>query len=89
MQSIREIVLTEISDLLKHENKDVDLSQFTDNSILLETGIDSLGFAIIVTRLELILGYDPFTLDPSPMYPKTLVEFVSFYEKYSEMRQEN
>ena len=88
MQSIREVILIEIFDLLKHENQDFDSAQISDESVLLETGIDSLGFAILITRLELLLGYDPFTLDPNPMYPRTLIEFITFYEKYSKVRQE-
>lgn len=51
-----------------------------DSTILLETGLDSLGFAILVSRLEDRLGYDPFTLNASPYYPTTFKEFVDFYQ---------
>ena len=47
------------------------------------TGLDSLGFAVLVTRLELTLGYDPFTLMTDAVYPRTLAEFVSVYERFA------
>jgi hypothetical protein len=51
-------------------------------TILLDLGLESLGFAIIVTRLEEDLGYDPFSRAEDAVYPETFGEFVSFYEKY-------
>ena len=51
-----------------------------DDLILLETGLDSLGFAILVVELEEELGFDPFTLSAEAFYPQTFGEFVSFYE---------
>lgn len=50
-----------------------------DDTVLLETGLDSLGFAILVTRLEEELGYDPFSLSTEAYYPRTFREFVDFY----------
>jgi len=52
------------------------------DTLLLETGLDSLAFAIIVTRLDDELGYDPFTLAEDAAYPQTFGEFAAFYEKY-------
>jgi hypothetical protein len=51
--------------------------------ILLGSGLDSLGFAILVTTLEDELGYDPFTLMEDAFYPRTYGEFVGIYEKYA------
>jgi hypothetical protein len=53
-----------------------------DDTVLLESGLDSLGFAVLVTRLEEYLGYDPFTLMEEPVYPRTLGDFVAIYERY-------
>jgi len=58
-------------------------THFPDDLVLLESGIDSLGFAIIVTRLEQELGYDPFILMTEAIYPVTFGEFVSIYERYA------
>lgn len=52
------------------------------DTILLETGLDSLGFAIFVSSLDEALGYDPFTLSEDAFYPQTFAEFVAFYERY-------
>jgi acyl carrier protein len=51
-------------------------------TVLLESGLDSIGFAILVTRLEEELGYDPFVLMDEPAYPRTLSDFVAIYERY-------
>ena len=53
-----------------------------DETVLLESGLDSLGFAVLVTRLEEDLGYDPFTLMEEPVSPRTLGDFVAIYERY-------
>jgi acyl carrier protein len=52
-----------------------------DGTVLLESGLDSLGFAILVARLEEELGRDPFTEMEDVVYPRTLGEFVSIYER--------
>lgn len=49
------------------------------DTILLDTGLDSLGFAILVVRLEVELGFDPFSLSDEARYPVTFSEFVQFY----------
>jgi len=54
-----------------------------DQSVLLESGLDSLSFAVLVARLEEEFGYDPFALMDEPFYPRTLGEFVNIYQKYA------
>lgn len=56
--------------------------ELTHDTVLLESGLDSLGFAIFVSELEDQLGYDPFTLSQDAYYPQTFGEFVAFYEKH-------
>ena len=51
----------------------------SEDTVLLDTGLDSLGFAILVTRLEEGLGYDPFSLSTEAYYPQTFGEFLKFY----------
>jgi acyl carrier protein len=58
------------------------LPELQDDSVLLETGLDSLGFAILVIRLEEELGYDPFVLATDAYYPRTFGEFVDFYSTH-------
>jgi acyl carrier protein len=61
------------------QNEGEDVPALTDETVLLDTGLDSLGFAILVTRLEEELGYDPFSLSSEAYYPQTYQEFLNFY----------
>ena len=54
-----------------------------DNTVLLDSGLDSLGFAILVSRLEEELGYDPFVMMDEPVYPQTLGEFIAIYQRFA------
>lgn len=56
------------------------LAPLTDNVELLETGLDSLCFAIVVSRLEGRFGVDPFTLSDDVLFPVTFGDFVRLYE---------
>ena len=47
---------------------------------LLETGLDSLCFAIIVARLEDRFGVDPFSSDDEIDFPVTVGDFIRLYE---------
>jgi acyl carrier protein len=78
---VREVITREIADLFAEDGKPV--PQLQDDDILLESGLDSLGFAVIVTRLEESLGYDPFTEMDEPVYPQTLGEFVHVYAAHA------
>lgn len=55
------------------------LPELTGDTVLLDSGLDSLGFAVLVTRLEEELGFDPFSIAAGAYYPRTLGEFVDFY----------
>jgi hypothetical protein len=54
----------------------------SDETILLESGLDSLAFAILVATLEFKLGFDPFVIMDEPIYPKTLGDFIEIYERH-------
>ena len=60
-----------------------DVPIINDDTHLLQTGIDSLGFAVLVARLEERLGYDPFSMSDEAYYPRTFRDLVSFYERYA------
>jgi acyl carrier protein len=65
---LKEKILVTLADVYQRSNQKA-LPPLTDESVLLETGLDSLGFAVLVTRLEEELGYDPFTLCSRAIYP--------------------
>jgi acyl carrier protein len=51
-----------------------------EQTVLLECGLDSLGYAMLVAQLEEELGFDPFTELAIEIYPSTFAEFVAVYE---------
>ena len=59
---------------------DKKLAPLTDDLELLESGLDSLCFAVVIARLEGSLGVDPFSASEDAVFPVTFGEFVSFYE---------
>ena len=54
-----------------------------EDTILLDSGLDSMGFAIFVSNLEDAVGFDPFSLSQDAYYPQTFGEFVAFYDKFN------
>ena len=62
------------------------LAPLTDDLALLDSGLDSLGFAVRVARLEDTLGIDPFTTAEDAMFPLTLGDFVKVYENGARQR---
>jgi acyl carrier protein len=56
------------------------LVPLTDDLKLLESGLDSLSFAIIVAKLEDELGFDPFNSDEQVEFPVTFADFVRLCE---------
>ena len=57
------------------------LAPLADDLVLTDCGLDSLGFAVLVARLEDTLGIDPFTSASDTSFPVTLGDFVKVYEK--------
>lgn len=81
MDTLRDKIVLAIKDIA--EMRDAKLAEeLTDDTVLLESGLDSLGFAILVARLEEQLSYDPFVLMDEPTYPRTLGEFISIYRRF-------
>jgi acyl carrier protein len=56
------------------------LAPLSDGLGLLESGLDSLCFAIIVARLEDRLGLDPFNAIEDDGFPVTVGDFIKLYE---------
>lgn len=80
---MRKLINSKINEIIEEAGGNALFDIIKDDTVLLETGLDSLGFAILVTSLEEELGYDPFQIMDIPIYPVTFGEFVSIYEKYS------
>ena len=76
--SIASQITALFAEVAQDQNKT--LAPLSDDLGLLETGLDSLCFAIIVARLEDTLGLDPFSTAGETGFPVTLGEFIQFYE---------
>jgi hypothetical protein len=76
--NVRSEVVTQFKQVAQEQGKR--LAPLTDNLELLNSGLDSLCFAILVTRLEDALGVDPFTASEDALFPVTFGDFVSSYE---------
>jgi acyl carrier protein len=59
------------------------LSRLFPEQKLLDCGLDSLSFALIVARLEDALGFDPFDVTGEVAFPVTFGDFVKLYENHS------
>ncbi|WP_263810676.1 phosphopantetheine-binding protein [Salinibacter pepae] len=60
------------------------MNRVPDELVLLDSGLDSIGFATLVAKLEEKLGYDPFVQMDEPVYPRTFGEFVEIYEEHAD-----
>ena len=81
--NIKETITEELRTALSQKGIEAPL-EIKDDLVLLESGLDSLGFAILITTLEDKFGYDPFTLMAEPVYPRTFGEFTAIYLKFSD-----
>ncbi len=76
--SVRSIILSQFEMVAKEQNQI--LTPLSDDLELLNSGLDSLCFAIIVARIEDALGCDPFSGDEAVDFPLTLNGFIRLYE---------
>jgi len=79
--SIKETIRATFSRVFSEQVEGYQLPIINDDLVLLESGLDSMGFAVLVVELEEVLGFDPFSISEEAFYPSTYGEFVSFYEK--------
>lgn len=85
MDNLRSNILTAILEIAEITGSGLN-TEIKDDTVLLDSGLDSLGFAILVSRLEEELGYDPFVLMQEAVYPRTFGEFVEIYKRYAPSR---
>ncbi len=76
--SLQAVIFEQFKQVAAEQEKP--LRPLKDDLPLLDSGLDSLCFAIVVARLEDELGLDPFTAAEDVYFPVTLGEFVKFYE---------
>lgn len=74
---VRSEVSTQFREVARQQDRP--LVDLCDDLPLADTGLDSLCLAIIVARLEDVLGVDPFAT--SDEIPTTFGDFVALYER--------
>jgi acyl carrier protein len=78
--SIRSTITEQFEQVAKEQKRK--LASLSDDLRLLDSGLDSLSFALIVARLEDAVGFDPFDTDEDMKFPVTFGDFVRLYESH-------
>ena len=77
--SLRSLIEDQMRQVAAEQHKT--LAPLSDELVLLDSGLDSLCFAIVVARLEDELGEDPFATSEDIDFPVTFGDFVRFYDR--------
>ena len=76
--SLKLTIIEQMEQIAREQGKI--LAPLKDDLALADCGLDSLGFAVLVARLEDRLGIDPFSASEEAVFPVTLGDFVKVYE---------
>ena len=76
--TVKLTIMSEMQKIAQEQEKK--LAPLRDDLVLLDSGFDSLCFAVLVARLEDQLGLDPFTRSDDTTFPLTLGDLVRVYE---------
>ena len=76
--SVRTTITSQFQQVAQEQDRT--LAPLSDDLKLVQSGLDSLSFAIIVARLEDRLGVDPFNASDVLEFPVTFGDFVRLYE---------
>jgi acyl carrier protein len=79
--SVRSTITTQFQQVAREQDRT--LAPLSDDLRLVQSGLDSLSFAIIVARLEDSLGIDPFNAAETVEFPVTFGDFVRLYEDFA------
>lgn len=82
--SLRSTIEAQFEQVAREQHRK--LSPLSDELKLLQSGLDSLSFALIVARLEDALGFDPFDSAEAVVFPVTFGDFVRLYERQASTR---
>jgi len=77
--SVRSTLVAEIEAITREHDKA--MPPLTDDLVLLDTQFDSLCFALLVARMEDLVGVDPFSTLEVADLPVTLGDLVALYER--------
>jgi acyl carrier protein len=80
LMSLRSVIAAQFEQVAQEQKRK--LVRLSDDLRLLDSGLDSLSFALIVARLEDAVGFDPFDTDQDIKFPVTFGDFVKLYENH-------
>jgi acyl carrier protein len=78
MMTMKLTIMSEMQKVAEEQHKS--LVPLSEDLVLLDSGFDSLCFAVLVARLEDKLGFDPFTSADDTSLPLTIGDLVRVYE---------
>ena len=78
--SVKSTITAQFQQVAREQDRT--LAPLSDELKLVQSGLDSLSFAIIVARLEDALGIDPFSSSDALEFPVTFGDFVRLYETF-------
>jgi acyl carrier protein len=78
--SIRSTIAAQFEQVAAEQKRK--LAALSDDLKLLDSGLDSLSFALVVMRLEETFGFDPFDAAEEARFPVTFSDFVELYENH-------
>ena len=79
--SVKDTIRAQFQQVAKEQDRT--LAPLSDELKLVQSGLDSLSFAIVVARLEDSLGVDPFNTTEPVKLPVTFGDFVRLYERFA------
>jgi acyl carrier protein len=79
--SVKSTITAQFQQVAREQDRT--LAPLSDELKLVQSGLDSLSFAIIVARLEDSLGVDPFNATEAVEFPVTFGDFVRLYERFA------
>jgi len=77
--SIKLAIIEQMEQIAREHGKI--LAPLKEDLMLADCGLDSLDFAVLLARLEDLLGIDPFSAADEDVFPVTLGDFVKVYEQ--------
>jgi acyl carrier protein len=75
---LRQLIVSQFEQVAKEQKRT--LAPLSDDLALLDTGLDSLCFAIIVAHLEDAVDLDPLGSSDDMQFPVTVGDFIRCYE---------
>jgi acyl carrier protein len=76
---MKEIIINIIKEVANNYGWEI-TNDIKEETKLIDCGLDSLGIAILVSKLEEVLKKDPFSKNENFEYPENIGEFIKLYE---------